>query len=67
MPGQTDSRLPPGCRCGLAYVESEPAEAPVDQRVGCPEPCPRENNSPKQQRRISDFQRRAFARCAGGP
>ena len=39
----------------------------MDQRVGCPEPCPRQDTPPKQQRVISDFVRPTFARSAGGP
>ena len=46
--GPTIGRALPGSRLGAAYPGTGEAEAPVESCFGCPEPCTRRDNPPKQ-------------------
>ena len=65
--GRHTAAHPPAADGPPAYPSTGEAEAPVESCFGCPEPCTRRGNPPKQQRVISDFVRRTFARSASRP
>ena len=65
--GRHTAAHPPAADGPPAYPESKPAEAPSHQRVGCPEPCTRQDNPPDHQSPISDLQSSTCARCASRP
>ena len=58
---------PPAADQVRAHAELGPAEAPVNHRFGCPEPCTRRGNPPKQRSFISDLWSSTFARSASRP
>ena len=58
---------PPGADEAWASPETGSGVAPVDHRIGCPEPCARHDDSPKQRSTACDFWCPTCARCSSRP
>ena len=58
---------PPAADEARAYAAGKTAGAPAQRRFGCPEPCTRRDNLPKQRGHISDLWASTFARRASRP